>query len=125
MDDPNEKHEFKDITAAPDSKAFPNRMSPAGISIFYASFDKKTPMRECVGDGTSAMIVGKFKTKRQLRIIDLTLIPTTSFWMDGWQENKFLHQFNEEVTKPINPNDKNHLQYVLPLHVSRCNESTY
>lgn len=112
VDDSNEKFAFKDITAAPDSNAFPNRMSPAGISMFYASFDKKTPMRECVGDGSSAMIVGKFKTKRQLRVIDLTLIPTTSFWTDGWQENKFLHQFNEEVTKPINPEDKNHLQYV-------------
>lgn len=112
VDDPNKKYVFKDITAAPDSLAFPNRMSPAGISMFYASFDKNTPMRECVGYGSSAMIVGRFKTKRPLRVIDLTLIPTTLFWMDGWQENKFLHLFNEEVTKPVNPEDKNHLQYV-------------
>lgn len=112
VDDSNKKYAFKDITAAPDMEAYPNRMSPAGISMFYASFDKTTPMRECVGDGSSAMIVGKFKTKITLHVIDLTMIPTTSFWMDGWQENKFLHQFNEEVTKPVNPEDKNYLQYV-------------
>ena len=87
-------------------------MSPAGISMFYASFDKKTLMRECVGDGSSVMIVGKFKTKKSLRVIDLTMIPTTSFWMERWQENRFLHQFDEEVTKPVNPEDKNHLQYI-------------
>ena len=112
VDDSNKRYAFKDITAAPDALAFPNRMSPAGISVFYASFDKNTPMRECVGDGSSVMIVGKFKTKRPLRVIDLTMIPKTSFWMNGWQENRFLHQFNEEVTKPVNPEDKNHLQYV-------------
>ena len=87
-------------------------MSPAGISMFYASFDKKTLMRECVGDGSSVMIVGKFKTKKSLRVIDLTMIPATSFWMERWQENRFLHQFDEEVTKPVNPEDKNHLQYI-------------
>ena len=65
--------------------------------MFYASFDKKTPMRECVGDGSSVMIVGKFMTKKSLRVIDLTMIPTTSFWMDRWQENRFLHQFDEEL----------------------------
>lgn len=112
VDAVNKKYAFKDITAAPDSSAFLNRMSPAGISMFYASFDKKTPMRECVGDGSSAMIVGKFKTIRPLRVIDLTKISATSFWMNGWQENRFLHQFNGEVTKPINPDDKKHLQYV-------------
>ena len=112
VNDTNKTFTFKDITAAPDSSAFPNRMSPAGISMFYASFDKKTPMRECVGDGSSVMIVGKFMTKKSLRVIDLTMIPATSFWMERWQENRFLHQFDEEVTKPVNPEDKNHLQYI-------------
>ena len=112
MFDINKKYTFRDISAAPDSFAFPNRMSPAGISMFYASFDEKTSMRECVGDGASAMIVGKFRTKRTLHVIDLTMIPSTSFWMDGWQENRFLHQFNDEVTTPVNQDDKNHLQYI-------------
>lgn len=112
VNDTNKTFTFKDITAAPDSSAFPNRMSPAGISMFYASFDKKTPMRECIDDGSSVMIVGKFKTKKSLRVIDLTMIPATSFWMERWQENRFLHQFDEEVTKPVNPEDKNHLQYI-------------
>ncbi len=32
-----------------DNFAFPNRMSPAGTSMFYASFEKGTATNECVG----------------------------------------------------------------------------
>lgn len=110
--EPKEKYDFYDITSAPNESAFPNRMSPAGISMFYASFDKETPMSECVGGDEPVMIIGKFKTCRNLLILDLTRIPENSFWMDGWQENKFLHKFNKEITKPTDIKDTNHLQYV-------------
>ena len=109
---PQNKYGFKDITSAPDKYAFPNRMSPVGISMFYASFEKDTPVKECVGGDEPVMILGKFKTSRPLNVIDLTQIPQNSFWMNGWQENRFLHKFNTEITKPLNPNDSNHLQYV-------------
>ena len=32
--------------------------------------------------------------------------------MDNWQENQFLHSFNREVTKKLDKNDKNQLQYI-------------
>ena len=38
VSDNSKKYEFNDITAAPDTSATANRMSPAGISMFYASF---------------------------------------------------------------------------------------
>lgn len=110
--EPQEKYGFYDITSAPDKNSSPNRMSPAGISMFYASFDKETPMSECVGGDEPVMIIGKFKTCRNLMVLDLTRIPENSFWMDGWQENRFLHQFNKEITKPTDIKDTNHLQYV-------------
>lgn len=112
VDNPDAEYLFKDITAPPEKCAFPNRMSPAGVSMFYASFDKDTAMDECVGDETKTIIVGTFKTNRNLRIIDLSRIPENSFWMKGWQENQFLHKFNTEITKRIDPNDKKHLQYI-------------
>lgn len=112
ISNPQNKYGFKDITSAPDKYAYPNRMSPVGISMFYASFEKETPVKECVGGNEPVMILGKFKTCRPLNVIDLTQIPPNSFWMDGWQENRFLHKFNTEITKPLNPDDSNHLQYV-------------
>lgn len=109
---PKKSYSFEDITSPPNESAFPNRMSPAGVSMFYASFDDQTPMHECVGEDAPVMIVGKFKTIKDLHVIDLTKIPNNSFWMKGWQENRFLHQFNEEITKPTDIADKNHLQYI-------------
>lgn len=105
-------YEFKDITAAPDTSATVNRMSPAGVSMFYASFCKKTATTECVGDEKDALLVGEFSTKKDLNILDLTMIPGPSFWMENWQENQFLHSFNREVTKKLDPKDTNQLHYI-------------
>lgn len=104
--------DFNNITSPPNEKATPNRMSPAGISMFYASYLKKTAEMECVGDKSLTMIVGTFKTIKPLMVLDLTRIPENSFWMTGWQENMFLHQFNKEITKPVSEDDDNLLQYI-------------
>lgn len=45
-------------------------------------------------------------------MIDLTSIPEQSFWVKNWQENQFLHHFNENITKRVDPKDTNHLQYI-------------
>ena len=46
-------------------------------------------------------------------MIDLTSIPEQSFWVNNWQENQFLHHFNENIIKRVDPEDTNHLQYIL------------
>ena len=112
VDDVKAEYKFEDITSPPDIFALPNRMSPAGISMFYASFDKNTAANECVGGGSVGLIVGTFETIRDLRVIDLTAIPEQSFWVENWQENQFLHHFNENITKRVDPKDTNHLQYI-------------
>lgn len=112
VDDVKVEYGFKDITSPPDIYAFPNRMSPAGISMFYASFEKDTATNECVGGDSVGLIVGTFETIRDLRVIDLTAIPEQSFWVENWQENQFLHHFNENITKRVDPKDTNHLQYI-------------
>lgn len=112
VDDVKVEYGFKDITSPPDIFAFPNRMSPAGISMFYASFEKDTATNECVGGDSAGLIVGTFETIKDLRVIDLTAIPEQSFWVENWQENQFLHHFNENITKRVDPKDTNHLQYI-------------
>lgn len=110
--DKSKKYVFSDITAAPDDVATVNRMSPAGVSLFYASFNKSTAVDECYGEKTDALLLGEFVTKKALNVFDLTKIPGPSFWMDGWQENQFLHSFNREITKKLDPKDTNLLQYI-------------
>lgn len=112
VNDVKVEYGFKDITSPPDIFAFPNRMSPAGISMFYASFEKNTATNECVGGDSAGLIVGTFETIKDLRVIDLTAIPEQSFWVENWQENQFLHHFNENITKRVDPKDTNHLQYI-------------
>ena len=112
VDDIKVEYGLKDITSPPDNLAFPNRMSPAGISMFYASFEKDTATNECVGGDSVGLIVGTFETAKDLRVIDLTSIPEQSFWVNNWQENQFLHHFNENITKRVDPKDTNHLQYI-------------
>lgn len=112
VDDVNAEYKFADITSPPNKLAFQNRMSPAGISMFYASFEKETATNECVGGDSAGLIVGTFETVKDLRVIDLTTIPEQSFWVNNWQENQFLHHFNENITKRVDPKDTNHLQYI-------------
>lgn len=112
VDDVNLNYKFADITSPPDNLAFPNRMSPAGISMFYASFEKETATNECVGGDSKGLIVGTFETAKDLKVIDLTSIPEQSFWVNNWQENQFLHHFNENITQRVDPKDTNHLQYI-------------
>lgn len=112
VDDAKVGYAFENITSPPDDCAFPNRMSPAGISMFYASFEKETASNECIGGESKGLIVGTFETRRDLKVIDLTTIPEQSFWVKNWQENQFLHHFNENITKRVDPKDTNHLQYI-------------
>lgn len=106
------KYGFDDITSPPDSSAFQNRMSPAGISMFYASFDEETARLEAVGEDPVGILIGRFRPKHRLHVVDLTAIPQRlSFWMDNFQENIFLKRFNKEVTKPVAQDDKD-IEYI-------------
>ena len=111
VDNIDDVYGFKELTSAPAESAWPNRMSPVGIGMFYGSFDEGVAKEECVGSGKH-FVVGKFVTIKDLRIIDLTRIPKSSFWMPYWQENIFLHIFHQEITKPLDDNDKNSLRYI-------------
>lgn len=111
VDDISANYSFKDLTSAPRDSAFPNRMSPAGIGMFYGSFDEEVAKNECVVGGIH-YVIGQFETKKDMLVINLTKIPAPSFWMSGWQENLFLHKFHREITKSLDDEDKNKLKYV-------------
>lgn len=108
---------FDEITSAPNKKAKQSRMSPAGISMFYGTFDRYTSILESSPQGKISKddnyVVGRFKTKKKLMILDLTNLPQFSFWMPfDWQGIGFLYSFREEITKPIERDDRIHIEYV-------------
>ena len=51
-----------------------NRMSPAGIPMFYACDDEETALKE-TASGPGKFAVGRFETLRPIIILDLTGIP--------------------------------------------------
>ena len=103
----------------PDKARQQNRMSPAGISMLYASEDPETALRETV-DKAGIYTVAAFVTERDATVIDfskLSRIPSIfeqipdSMEYDPRKLSIFLHTFREEISKPIVRDDRVHIEY--------------
>ena len=105
---------FKDITSPPAMFAKVNRLSPAGISMFYGSFEPVTPIEEIRNYSDAPFIyLGEFETLKDLHIVDLCDLPEIDFWMPhGWQEFSFLSHFHDEISKPISHDDNPEIEYI-------------
>ena len=108
---------FEELTAPPIKFAKTNRMSPVGVSMFYGAFEEKTcckEIRHYLEEKETIIYVGKFRTTKDLKLINLCNIPKPSFWMkneNDWQTFLFLKQFHDEISKPIST-DKSELDYI-------------
>lgn len=99
---------------------YPNRMSPAGIPMFYGSFDIDTAIKETYKpkkNRQSVTTIGKFKPRRELIVLDLTSLPDVPSIFDehrGYLRPTimFLSAFVEELRKPVEKDDKAHIEYV-------------
>lgn len=98
----------------------PNRMSPAGISMFYGAFDVETAILETYDPSLSSnkkAIVATFYPVRNLKVLDLSTtfsIPSL-FDDDSHRERpwiKFLIDFMKDFTKSISRDDRSHVDYV-------------
>ena len=105
----------------PEDKAIQsNRMSPAGIPMFYASDHEDTALREtAIGPGYFA--VGRFETLRPATLLDLTEIPPVPSLFDLVPDSAeipprrlltFLHHVAEQFSVPIKRDDRVHVEYV-------------
>ena len=105
---------FKDITSAPNASAGQCRMSPAGVSMFYGAFDKETAISESIKSADEkVLVIGEFKTIRELTVVDLTALPTdVSIWMDKWEGIAFLKSFHKDITQPLLKEAKEAIEYV-------------
>ena len=98
-----------------------NRMSPAGVPMFYGCEDEDTAVKETKSD-PGYYAVGEFETLRAATLLDLTAIPPVPSLFDPVPEGteiqprrmlKFLHHVAKEVSRPIERDDnREHIEYV-------------
>ncbi|MFV1361763.1 HEPN-associated N-terminal domain-containing protein [Mycolicibacterium fortuitum] len=106
-----------DLGPAPSAIATANRLSSAGIGLFYASGDPQTAIAEIAGHGVKPLaVIGKFTNTRELRILDLTGVPTpiSPFCMEEREHarmGRFLTSFVHFITAPVIPDDRVHVEY--------------
>lgn len=101
---------------------FANRMSPAGISMFYAAFDEETAVAETKvrHDGKPAeRTIAKFKVTEDIVVLDLTTLPDYPGLFDVDESRLserpaigFLYDFVDDFTKPIEKDGREHVDYV-------------
>lgn len=97
-----------------------NRMSPAGVVMFYGAEDFDTACVETVEPQRSngKRVTGAlFRTLREMRILDLVELPSVpSFFELGVSDLRgdllFLHEFASDLAVPVVRNGREHVEYV-------------
>ncbi len=112
--------EAKEIGTPPKEYAInSNRMSPAGIPMFYGGSDEETALLEVnysPGEHVVATI-GEFTITDSFLMLDLTSIPNIpSIFNEEERENrwiiKFFKSFLSDFIKPVEKDGKEHIDYV-------------
>lgn len=90
-------------------------MSPAGISYLYFASDKQTAYEECRYKNTE-VVLAEYISKEELAIIDFSqevFIATKSIFSEEYEHdfrwiNRFLENFVNEITCPVDDNKSDH-----------------
>ncbi len=111
----------QDLGPPPKSRANQaNRMSPAGIPIFYACDKPETALRETAKEA-GRFVIGEFKTRRPAVILDLTDIPSIPSLFAVISDSvefrprevlSFLNHIADEISKPVQRDDRVHVEYI-------------
>uniref|UniRef100_UPI00258901AE RES family NAD+ phosphorylase n=1 Tax=Alcanivorax sp. TaxID=1872427 RepID=UPI00258901AE len=102
-----------------DKCLYSNRMSPAGISMFYGASDCVTAILEIYKERGKEQRAscGEFVTLRDLKILDLTKLPGIPSLFDEERRRLrsaliFLCGFAADVSTPIHKDGREHIEYV-------------
>lgn len=100
---------------------YSNRMSPAGVPMFYGADDFDTAVAEvvdpdAVNDDMCASGI-RFRPKSGFLILDLTNVPKRDSFFDPYDSAKrmalgFLSSFVHDLSKPIKKDGREHVEYV-------------
>jgi DNA-directed RNA polymerase subunit RPC12/RpoP len=99
---------------------YSNRMSPAGIPMFYGSLEQKTALEEISDPNKSKPAIvslATFTILDDVKILDLTNVPATQSIFDEKMRNhrlflSFLNAFLANFIKPIVKDGREHIDYV-------------
>jgi hypothetical protein len=120
-DDPGKVKDYASAQALgspPCERASNNRMSPAGISMFYGSENIDTAVAEIGAHSIKRhAVVGEFETVRKLALLDLANLPALpSLYQQAGREHyddlRFLHFLARDLAKPISLDGQEHIEYV-------------
>ncbi|MGH9775323.1 MAG: HEPN-associated N-terminal domain-containing protein [Candidatus Acidiferrales bacterium] len=102
----------------PPRKAIANRMSPAGIPMFYGALDEFTALAETILGKLKrreVVNVGAFVTLEDFFVLDLTrLEPVPSIFSERRDRRpilKFLHSFVRDLSRAIKKDGREHIEY--------------
>jgi HEPN/RES N-terminal domain 1/RES domain len=110
-----------DFSSPPLAQAkYANRMSPAGVPMFYGAADFDTAMVETVDakhrDGGHAVSGARFETVVPIRVLDLVSLPDPPSFFSDQDEFRhtlyFLRSFTRDVSRPITKDGREHIDYV-------------
>jgi hypothetical protein len=110
-----------DLGPPPNGKAIhANRMSPAGIPMFYGAMDTETAVEEVAEDARSkgqAVTTAEFLTVRDLNIVDFTNVPPVPSYFDETARPRrasieYFHSLVGDLAAPIQKDGREHIEYV-------------
>ncbi len=105
----------------PENKVrYPNRMSPSGIAMFYGALDGYTAVAETKTRRLTPeeiVTVAEFVSTKDFSAIDFSNLPRVpSLFSNSSRRERgaisFLHDFVQELSKPIRRNSREHTEYV-------------
>ena len=99
---------FRDLSSPPEEYTRDLRMSRKGDSVFYGAENMDTALKEALIDnGDKYSYIGKFCSKHDLRLLDLTKIPAliTIFDQEQFHLLLFLQLFCKAVSEPNKDHD--------------------
>lgn len=90
-----------------------NRMNPPGIPMFYGSETKRLA---CAEVRSRFVSLGAFLTNRRIKVLNLhALRPVPGFFSSASRIERlglaFLHNFAQEISKPVPRNDRTNVDY--------------
>jgi len=123
------QHRIKDVVDTASKIASPpiehaiyaNRMSPAGISMFYGAFERGTARIETIDEAMLAekpkLSTAVFKNKEVLNVVDLTELPSIPSIFDRNKREKmysigFIRDFVSDLSRPIAHDGLEHIEYI-------------
>ncbi|WP_300703242.1 HEPN-associated N-terminal domain-containing protein [uncultured Brachyspira sp.] len=116
-----DKSDFSDAkkmgTVPPKDAIQANRMSPAGIAMFYGAFNKKTALSEIDYGNINYVHYATFVPSREMVLIDFSkkmVIPSIYDEKSGKLKKyyRFMDSYINDFRKPINRDGSEHIGYI-------------